>query len=249
MTAHADRMSDSTTPTRQAEPRSGPAPRRPWYQPLVYWFCHHAAALVFILIYRVRAFHPERVPSRGAVLIAANHQSFFDPPLVGSMIQSRQVSFVAKSGLFSFGPFAWLIRTLNSVPIREDTGDAGAIKEVLRRLATDDAVVIFPEGSRTPDGAMHEFKRGVALLVKRADCPVVPVAVEGVFDAWPIHRKLPRFFGQRLAVMYGEPIDSRELMAQGPDAALRRLESEVSAMREQLRVYLRESSPAWPNRA
>jgi len=225
------------------------ARRRGWHQPLVYWFCHHAAALVFILIYRVRAFHAKRVPTRGAVLIAANHQSFFDPPLVGSMISQRQVSFVAKSGLFSFGPFGWLIGTLNSVAIREDSGDAGAIKEVLRRLAGGDAVVIFPEGSRTPDGAMHTFKRGVALLVKRADCPVVPVAVEGVYEAWPIHRRLPRFFGQRVAVMYGEPIESRELMKDGPDAALRRLECEIAAMRAQLRTYIDETSLASAQRA
>jgi len=226
-----------------------PASRKPWYQPAVYWLCHHLSALIFILVYRVRAFYPSRVPARGSVLIAANHQSFFDPPLVGSMLMQRQVSFVAKFGLFGFGPFAWLIRTLNSVPIKEDTGDAGAIKEVLRRLATGDAVVIFPEGSRTPDGNMHAFKRGVALLVKRANCPVVPVAVEGVYDAWPIHRKIPRFLGQRMAIMYGEPIESDELMKDGPDAALRRLEAEISTMRAQLRTYLRESDPAWPMRA
>ena len=226
-----------------------PANLKPWYQPAVYWFCHHVSALLYILIYRVRAFHASRVPAKGAVLIASNHQSFFDPPLVGSMIMQRQVSFVAKFGLFGFGPFAWLIRTLNSVPIREDTGDAGAIKEVLRRLGSGDAVVIFPEGSRTPDGQMHQFKRGVALLVKRANCPVVPVAVEGVYKAWPIHRKVPRFLGQRMAIMYGEPIDSTELMKDGPDAALRRLEAEIGAMRQQLRTYLRESDPAWPLRA
>jgi 1-acyl-sn-glycerol-3-phosphate acyltransferase len=96
---------------------------------------------------------------------------------------------------------------------------------------------------------MHQFKRGVALLVKRANCPVVPVAVEGVYEAWPIHRKVPRFLGQRMAIMYGEPIDSTELMKDGPDAALRRLEAEIGAMRQQLRTYLRESDLAWPLRA
>lgn len=202
-----------------------------------YRFWRFLARVILKVFYRVEVFGAENVPASGALLVAANHQSYIDPPLVGGMI-NREMNFVAKSGLFAIGPFAWLIRNLNSVPLREDTSDVAAIKEVVRRLEQGGAVVIFPEGSRSPDGAMHEFKRGVALLVKRAKCPVVPAAVEGCFDAWP-RGGLPRLFGKRVAVKYAAPIAYDELMKDGPDAALVRLATQIEAMRHELRAHLR----------
>ncbi|QOI99591.1 MAG: 1-acyl-sn-glycerol-3-phosphate acyltransferase [Phycisphaeraceae bacterium] len=187
-----------------------------------------------------RAFHGGRVPARGPVLIAANHQSFLDPPYVGSHIYGRQLAFIARSGLFRVGPSGWILSALNSIPINEEgAGDAAAIRTTLRVLDQGHAVLIFPEGSRTPDGQTKDFKRGVALLVKRSRCPVVPAAVEGNFDAWPISRPFPRLFGPRVAVMYGEPIPHDELIKDGSDAALDRLRREIEGMRAQLRALLR----------
>ena len=201
---------------------------------LFYEFVRAFTALLFVLVYRVRVFGARNVPQSGAVLIAANHQSFLDPPLIGSFARPRHMSFVARMGLFTFKPFAWFIGALNATPIKEDGGDTAAIKEVIRRLAAGHAVVIFPEGSRTPDGRQHEFKRGVAVLMKRAKCPVVPAAVVGCFEAWPIHRKLPSLLGHRLLVAYGQPISHEDLMRDGADAALARIESEVSRLRAEL---------------
>lgn len=200
-------------------------------QVLFYELVRAVAALLFVLLYRVRVYGSRRVPQSGAVLIAANHQSFLDPPLIGSFARPRHMSFVAKIGLFTFKPFAWFIGALNATPIKEEGGDAAAIKEVLRRLGAGHAVVIFPEGSRTPDGKQHAFKRGVAVLMKRAKCPVVPAAVVGCYEAWPIHQKLPSLLGHRILVAYGEPISHDELLRDGPDAALRRIESEVTRLR------------------
>ncbi len=201
------------------------------------------AATYFMLFHRPRVFHKGRVPARGPFLIAANHQSFLDPPLIGCWISWRYMSYVARGGLFRNPAFARFISAVNALPIREDgKGDAAAIKEVLRRLASGGGVVIFPEGSRSETGAMEEFKRGVAVLVKRAACPVVPAAVEGCFDAWPRGRRFPRLWGAPVAVMYGRPIPHAELMREGPDAALARLAREIEHMRLQLRAILREES-------
>jgi 1-acyl-sn-glycerol-3-phosphate acyltransferase len=214
---------------------------------LIYLTIRCIARLIFKTIYRCKTIDKGLVPHTGPLLVAANHQSYLDPPLVGGMAD-REMHFVARSGLFSFGPFGWIIRQLNSVPIKEEAGDLGAIKEIVRRLEMGNAVVIFPEGSRCPDGAMHEFKRGVALLVKRAKCPVVPAAVEGCFDAWP-RGSAPRVFGKRIAVKYGRPIPYEELMQNGPDAALERLASEIDRMRLELRAMLRkETSDRFPPR-
>jgi 1-acyl-sn-glycerol-3-phosphate acyltransferase len=189
--------------------------------------------------YRFRVFGSERVPLTGPLLIVANHQSYLDPPLIGAAIRRRHLDFVARAGLFESPILARIISTFNSIPIREEGGDAAAIKEVLRRLEAGRAVLIFPEGTRSPDGAMRPFKRGVALLVKRARCPVLPVAVEGAFDSWPRDRGRPRFWGRRLAVCVGEPIAYADLMAQGADVALSQLEQEIDRMRLTLRARMR----------
>jgi 1-acyl-sn-glycerol-3-phosphate acyltransferase len=204
----------------------------------LYGFVRWLAHVAFVIAYRVRISGHARIPRAGALLLVCNHQSNLDPPAVASSISSRHIEFLAKEELFS-GLLGKLIANLNAVPIRESGGDAAAIKEILRRLGEGRAVLVFPEGTRTEDGAMHEFKRGVAVLVKRSRCPVQPVAVEGCFDAWPRGQSRPRIRGRCIAVAFGQPIDHEELMKDGPDAALERLALEVDALRLALRAELR----------
>jgi 1-acyl-sn-glycerol-3-phosphate acyltransferase len=213
-------------------------PGTPLPQVALYQFLRAILQLILAACFRLRAYHPERVPDEGPVLLVANHQSYMDPPIVGCPIHRRHLDFVARGGLFDNPALGRLFSLLHSVPVKEDGGDTGAIKEVLRRLEAGRAVLIFPEGSRTTDGRVDEFKRGVAVLVKRSRCPVIPVALEGAYDAWPRSRTLPRWFGSRVAVMYGEPIGHDDLMRDGPDAALRRLHDEVEGMRAELRRRL-----------
>ncbi len=207
-----------------------------------YEICRAALAMGFALIFRVRVYHAPRVPASGALLLVANHQSNLDPPLIGFGICQRQIDYLAKIELFKVPGLAWLIEALNATPIREDSGDSGAIKEVLRRLADGHAVLIFPEGTRTPDGQIDQFKRGTALLFRRAECPVIPVAIEGCYETWPRGRALPRIFGRRVAVKFGDPIPVAELKALGADAALRMLRERIDEMRLQLRQSLRRAS-------
>lgn len=204
----------------------------------LYEACRDIAIAVLRGFFDAQAFHADRVPQHGPLLIAANHQSYIDPPLVGGMAGLRHCSYLAKAPLFTFRPFGALLRGINCVPVSGDGGDAGSIREILRRLERGHAVVIFPEGSRTLTGAMTPFKRGMSLLVKRARCPVLPVAVEGCFDAWKRGDR-PRPFTCPVAVMYGNPIPHDELMRDGPDAALARVQHEVERMRLELRATLR----------
>lgn len=203
-----------------------------------YALCRDIATLILKLGFGLRLHHRERLPADGPVLIVANHQSFLDPPAIGGLVRSRHLDFIARAGLFKFGPFGWLINALNSVPVAEQGGDTAAMKETLRRLKMNRAVLIFPEGSRSPDGAVKPFKRGVAVLLKRAKCPVLPVAIEGAYDAWPRTGK-PRPFRCPVEVTYGHPISPEELMADGPDAAVERLYHEVETLRVELHARIR----------
>lgn len=192
------------------------------------------------LFYRAVFLGSARVPAKGPVLLVANHQSYLDPPVVGAAIPHRALDYIARRGLFR-NPFMRLImRPLNCIPIREDGNDPAAMKDILARLAQGRAVLIFPEGSRSVDGSIHTFKRGAAIIVKRARCPVVPVAVEGCFDAWPRHARRPRLLGTRIACAFGRPIDSEQLMRDGGDAAMAELERRVTALRQRLRRLLRK---------
>lgn len=216
------------------------SPRQTLGKALLYEFASRFVARLLRMLYGRRIFHADRVPVSGPCLLVANHQSYLDPPAIGSAIQHRHMQYVARLGLFRSSPMRWLLSALNATPIREDGGgDVAAIKEVLRRLDAGEAVLIFPEGTRSEDGAMSEFKRGVAVLVKRAKCPVIPVAIEGAFDAWPRHRRVPKLGGARVAVMFGEAVAHDDLVAIGAEPALRLLATRVDAMRMELRQILR----------
>ena len=217
-------------------------PGTPLSAMLSYAFARNVCVALFTLLYRFRVYGSRRLPADGPVLLVANHQSYLDPPAIGVGVSHRHLDYIARLGLFEGKVLAWLLTQFNSLPIREQGGDAGAIKEILRRLEAGRAVLIFPEGTRTDDGAMTEFKRGIAVLVKRSMCPVIPVAVEGCFDAWPRHRTWPRFWGKRVAVSFGRPIAHEELMKDGADAALRRLEGETQRLRMGLRRLLRRQT-------
>jgi len=190
-------------------------------------FCRWVVHALFIVVYRRRRVGLENVPRTGGVLLVANHQSFFDPPLIGSSLTTRDTDFLARGGLFSFKPFGWLISKLNATPIKQGAGDTGAMKEIIKRLNEKKAVLVFPEGSRTDDGTIQPFARGISVLLKRANCVVVPVGIAGVYEVWPRHKRLPRLFTRPVAVVYGEPIESKELIEHGADQAIQTIQSRV----------------------
>ncbi|MBK9189841.1 MAG: 1-acyl-sn-glycerol-3-phosphate acyltransferase [Phycisphaerales bacterium] len=197
-----------------------------WLYRFVSWFTRQMMRLLF----GVTIEGMENLPRTGPVLIVSNHESYIDPPLYGSMIDTRPLTFVARSGLFGFKPFGWFIGALNAIPLREKESDIVAIKALVKRLEEGGAVLIFPEGSRSPDGRMTEFKRGAALLLRKSKCDVLPAAVDGAHEAWPRGGfPVPRR-GPGLYLKFGRLIPQAELARLGPDEALRRLHDEVAAL-------------------
>lgn len=160
--------------------------------------------IVTTLAFDLKVYGAHRVPSEGGVLLVSNHQSYLDPVLVGVRLK-RPLSYLAKSELFRFGPFAWLIRALGAFPVKQGAGDVGAMKETIARLQEGRALNIFPEGSRTEDGELLPIEKGVGLVIRKAKVPVVPVVIHGSYDAWPKGQKFPR--PHPIRILYGHPLD------------------------------------------
>ena len=208
------------------------------------WFyasCRGAAQAVMTLLFRFRRGGLHNVPDGGPLIIVANHQSFLDPPAVGLCCPRRACFFMARSTLFKFGPFGKLIEWLNSIPLKQGESDVKAMRAALERLQRGGAVVLFPEGSRSMDGRMEEFQAGVAVIIKRAKCPVLPVGLDGMRDAFP-RGGAPVLWGRPTAAVVGEPISAEELAAMDAKDMLRRIGAEVDGLRLKARDMVRGAS-------
>ncbi|MEY2560426.1 MAG: 1-acyl-sn-glycerol-3-phosphate acyltransferase [Verrucomicrobiota bacterium] len=169
-----------------------------------YWFCYNLIKLVGRICFRLRIIHRERMINHGPVILAANHQSFLDPPFAGSA-SDRGIYFLARKSLLDGLFFGWLLPKLNVIPVDSDSGkDRTALKALIRILKAGQGTLVFPEGGRTPDGSLQPALPGVGLVIAKTLAPVVPMRIFGAYDAWPIGQKWPRF--RPVTVVVGEPI-------------------------------------------
>ena len=181
------------------------------------WSCFR---LMYATYFRWRVFNPERVPLTGPVILASNHASFLDPPLVGSGLH-RGINFLARESLFRFPGIGWLLRKWNSVPVDRDGGGAAGLRAILDRLLAGGAIILFPEGTRTLDGRLQPARSGVGLTVIKSNAVVVPVRVFGTYEAYGRHVKIPR--PHQVSVKYGRPMMFKELRAEAKTCTKGRL--------------------------
>ncbi len=120
----------------------------------------------------------EHVPRTGGLVVASNHVSFWDPPLIGAVLP-REVHYLAKEELFSTPVFGWLIRSYNAIPIRRGRVDLSGMARAIEVLRRGEVMLMFPEGSRMRDGELHPARPGVGMMAVNADVPVVPCYVSG----------------------------------------------------------------------
>jgi len=143
---------------------------------MIYWIGWLISRVVFTLIYRREITGLENLPESGSYILAANHQSYADPPLVGSCIK-KKIYYIAKKELFRIPVFGWFIKKMNAFPVDRDIADAGALKNALKILQSGNILLVFPEGTRYKPGKIRKLKKGAAMLSISSNSPVVPVAV------------------------------------------------------------------------
>ena len=195
---------------------------------------------MFAGYFRWRVFNPERVPLKGGVIIASNHASFLDPPLVGSGLK-RDINYLARESLFRFPGIGSVLRSWNSVPVDRDGGGAAGLREILNRLLAGGAIILFPEGTRTLDGKLRPARSGIGLTVIKSNVPVIPVRTFGTFEAFGRNHKFPR--PHRVAVKYGEPMRFEKLRAEAKDCSKPRLKEIYQEVADELMVAIAKLEP------
>jgi 1-acyl-sn-glycerol-3-phosphate acyltransferase len=180
-----------------------------------YGFCRRALYVLLRLFCRFRARGVERVPCSGACILAANHASSLDPPVLGAAVTHRMVHYMARDSLFKPPILSWVLPNLGVVPLNRDRGDIAALRRALQILKEGGVLGLFPEGTRTTTGQMQEAKGGVGFLVAKAGAPVIPARIRGTYEAWPKGR---RFRPHRVSIAYGPPITPEEIAAFGTGA-------------------------------
>jgi 1-acyl-sn-glycerol-3-phosphate acyltransferase len=167
-----------------------------------YWLGYILFQSAARALFGMRVIGRENLVTEGPVLLAANHESFLDPPLIG-LIYPDEVRFLARKSLFK-GLFGPVIRGWNAVPIDQDRPDIAGLKGIIKRLRQGEKVLVFPEGQRTVDGELAQGQPGIGLIVSKAGAPVQPIRISGARQALPRGTKRLRF--HPITVSIGKPL-------------------------------------------
>lgn len=162
---------------------------------------------LFRLFYRHKVYGLEHFP-QGSAIIAANHTSFLDPPLV-AISSPQEIHFLAKGSLFHAPFFGSFIRRLNAHPLKREATDMGAFKLVLKLLNEGKKVLVFPEGKRSATGELQPLQKGIAFFMTQAHASIVPTYAHGTHAIWERARRLPKLRG-KTACVFGSPLTWQE---------------------------------------
>ncbi len=170
---------------------------------IVYNIFYNLAKLLARLFFSYRVVHPERIPEEGPLIIAVNHSSYVDPPLAG-ICSRRAVYYLARKNLLEWPFFGPLFPDMNVIPVERDGNDMSALREVIKKVREGNGVVLFPEGTRSRDGALQPARAGIGLVIAKTRATVLPMRIFGAFEAFPKGSKLPHL--RPITVVIGEPI-------------------------------------------
>ncbi len=161
----------------------------------------------FFLGFKVRG--QENIPKKGGFIIASNHCSFLDPPTIGAGCP-RRLNYMAKDGLFKIPVIADILRNVSAFPVKREAADRTAIREALRRLERGEGLVLFPEGTRQPEGVLGQAEPGIGFLAAKSGAVVIPAYLKGTGSALPKGAKFLR--KSKVTLVFGEQINVERRM-------------------------------------
>jgi 1-acyl-sn-glycerol-3-phosphate acyltransferase len=205
---------------------------RPLYKRVGYNGLKFLFQLGSVLFFGMRVYGQKHAPKSGAALICSNHQSHFDPGLIGLSLPSR-LNFLGRRTLFDTPLLKQIITFLDTIPIDREGSALAGMKETLKRLKQGEQVVIFPEGTRTSDGEVAPIKAGFTMLARRSDALIVPIGLDGAFQAWPRTRWYP--WMDRIVLVVGEPITPAQFGGMSDEELVAEIEKRIRACHAQAR--------------
>lgn len=199
-----------------------------WDKPFRYFLLKVTLGRLFLLLFKYRVEGAENIPPKGNVILAGNHTGYLDPFII-QMATHRPLWFVTGPFAFKIPFIKRFLKYFNVLPLKFGKG-LETIESARQKLNAKEAVIIFPEGKLTLDGRLCKFNRGVGLMAKSTQTPIVPFAIKGGFEAWGTHRLLPRLFNE-IVIQFGQPISDLE----GDEKEItRELQTRVNFMKKSL---------------
>ena len=182
-----------------------------------YFFLQTALLILVRLIYRVRSVGLGNMPKQGGVLLVCNHVSYVDVIILG-ILSPRPIRFLSFEGFERSWMTRWIMRTMGTIPVAESKAK-DAIHKASDALKAGEVVCIFPEGHVTRNGGILPLSRGFELIARRANVPIMPVAIDGLwgsifsFRGGKFFWKMPKHFRRSVAVVWGQPFDAADYAA------------------------------------
>lgn len=161
------------------------------------------AIILFKVLFRLQAFGVGNIPLKGGFILASNHESYLDPPILGAACP-RVLSYLGKEGLFKNALSGRFLSALNVIPIKTHSGDIAALRRAIESLEEERPLAIFPEGGRFNDGRLHQPLEGIGLIAAKVSTPIVPAFIAGSGKAMSMRSNF--IYPKKIRIYFGEPI-------------------------------------------
>ena len=157
------------------------------------------------------------IPKKGAAILASNHVSFLDHYITPGVVK-RQIKYLAKAEYFEKPVSRWFFTQWGQIPLERGKGDSDALRHAKKHLRDGGLLGIYPEGTRSLDGYIHEGKTGVARMALETGAPIIPVGMLGAYESMPKHQHYAKPY--RVTVVFGPPIKTTPFKGRQEDRDL-----------------------------
>ncbi|MCR5261607.1 MAG: MFS transporter [Candidatus Gastranaerophilales bacterium] len=197
-------------------------------KPFRYFLLKATLGQIFLMFFKYKVEGAENIPLKSKVILAGNHTGHLDPFII-QMATNRPLWFVTGPAAFQTPIVKYLLKFYNVLPLKFGHG-MDALEAAIQKLKGGEAVIIFPEGKFTPDGNLCKFNRGVGIMAREANCPIVPFAIKGGFETWGQTRRLPKLFNT-IVIQFGQPITE---ICEDEKETVKELKTRVNFMKQSL---------------